>query len=151
MKNDSFKNTQTFLVCDTETSALKTSHLWETNEQTYLGINFPVISPLHLCAITFPAAKECAGTILTIEDRKWTIALFVQEEQQRKAKCLSSCPSGLTCHKFYLLFLGDLRWVARFGLMSQIGASEIEAPIGSLFQKYVSSTFMVKMRIDLGF
>ncbi len=48
------------------------------------------------------------------------------------------------------LFLGDLRWVARFGLMSQISASQIEAPIGSLFQKYVSSTFMVKMRIDLG-
>ncbi len=47
-------------------------------------------------------------------------------------------------------FLGDLRWVARFGLMSQIGASQIEAPIGSLFQKYVSSSFMVKMRIDLG-
>ncbi len=47
-------------------------------------------------------------------------------------------------------FLGDLRWVARFGLMSQIGKSQIEAPIGSLFQKYVSSTFMVKMRIDLG-
>ncbi len=33
--------------------------------------------------------------------------------------------------------LGDLRWVARFGLMSQIGASQIEAPIGSVFQKYV--------------
>ncbi len=47
-------------------------------------------------------------------------------------------------------FLGDLRWVARFGLVSQISASQIEAPIGSLFQKYVSSTFMVKMRIDLG-
>ncbi len=46
--------------------------------------------------------------------------------------------------------LGDLRWVARFGLMSQIGASQIEAPIGSVFQKYVSNTFMVKMRIDLG-
>ncbi len=50
------------------------------------------------------------------------------------------------CH----CFLGDLRWVARFGLMSQIGASQIEAPIGSLFQKYVSSSFIVKMRIDLG-
>ncbi len=49
------------------------------------------------------------------------------------------------------LFLGDLMWVARFGLMSQIGASQIEAPIGSIFQKYVvCSTFMVKMRIDLG-
>ncbi len=47
-------------------------------------------------------------------------------------------------------FLGDLRWIARFGLMSQIGASQIEAPIGSLFQKNVNSTFMVKMRIDLG-
>ncbi len=47
-------------------------------------------------------------------------------------------------------FLGDLRWVARFGLMSQIRASQIEAPIGSVFQKYVSSTFMVKMRINLG-
>ncbi len=51
---------------------------------------------------------------------------------------------------FQKRFLGDLRWVARFGLMSQIGASQIEALIGSLFQKYVSSTFMVKMRIDLG-
>ncbi len=53
------------------------------------------------------------------------------------------CPSCL-------YFLGDLRWVARFGLMSQIGASLIEAPIGSVFQKYVYSTFMVKIRIDLG-
>ncbi len=34
--------------------------------------------------------------------------------------------------------------------MSQIGASQIEAPIGSVFQKYVSSSFIVKMRIDLG-
>ena len=47
-------------------------------------------------------------------------------------------------------FLVDLRWVVRFGLMSQIGESQIEAPIGSIFQKYVYSTFMVKMRIDLG-
>ncbi len=44
-------------------------------------------------------------------------------------------------------FSGDLRWVARFGLMSQISVSQIEAPIGHLFQKYVYSTFMVKMRI----
>ncbi len=50
----------------------------------------------------------------------------------------------------YTWFLGDLRWVARFGLMSQISASQIKAPIGSIFQKYVCSTFMVKMRIDLG-
>ncbi len=50
----------------------------------------------------------------------------------------------------YTWFSGDLRWVARFGLMSQISASQIEAPIGSLFQKYVYSSFMVKMRIDLG-
>ncbi len=34
--------------------------------------------------------------------------------------------------------------------MSQIGVSQIKAPIGSIFQKYVYSTFMVKMRIDLG-
>ncbi len=34
--------------------------------------------------------------------------------------------------------------------MSQIGASQIKAPIGSDFQKYVYSSFMVKMRIDLG-
>ncbi len=34
--------------------------------------------------------------------------------------------------------------------MSQIGASQIKAPIGSTFQKYVYSSFMVKMRIDLG-
>ncbi len=34
--------------------------------------------------------------------------------------------------------------------MSQIGVSQIEAPIGSIFQKYVYSSFMVKMRIDLG-
>ncbi len=43
-------------------------------------------------------------------------------------------------------------WVIWDGLhdLSQIGASQIEAPIGSLFQNYVSSSFMVKMRIDLG-
>ncbi len=34
--------------------------------------------------------------------------------------------------------------------VSQIGVSQIKAPIGSLFQKYVYSSFMVKMRIDLG-
>ncbi len=33
---------------------------------------------------------------------------------------------------------------------SEIGVSEIKSPIGSLFQKYVCSSFMVKMRIDLG-
>ncbi len=34
--------------------------------------------------------------------------------------------------------------------VSEIGVSEIKSPIGSLIQKYVSSSFMVKMRIDLG-
>ncbi len=51
-------------------------------------------------------------------------------------------------------FLGDLRSLGRFCELlekaSEIGASKIKAPIGSFFQKYVSSSFMVKMRIDLG-
>ncbi len=34
--------------------------------------------------------------------------------------------------------------------VSQIGVSQIKAPTGSVFQKYVYSSFMVKMRIDLG-
>ncbi len=34
--------------------------------------------------------------------------------------------------------------------MSQIGVSQIKAPIGSVFQKYVYNSFMVKIRIDLG-
>ncbi len=34
--------------------------------------------------------------------------------------------------------------------LSQIGASQIKAPTGSVFQKYVYSIFMVKMRIDSG-
>ncbi len=34
--------------------------------------------------------------------------------------------------------------------MSQIGVSQIKAPTGSIFQKYVYSSFMVNMRIDLG-
>ncbi len=34
--------------------------------------------------------------------------------------------------------------------MSQISASQIKAPIGSIFQKYVYNSFIVKMRIDLG-
>ena len=34
--------------------------------------------------------------------------------------------------------------------VSQIGASQIKAPTGSIFQKYVYSSLMVKMRIDLG-
>ncbi len=42
--------------------------------------------------------------------------------------------------------MGHVIWA----LMSQIGASQIKAPIGSIFQKYVYSSFMVKMRIDLG-
>ncbi len=33
---------------------------------------------------------------------------------------------------------------------SQIGASQIKVPVGSVFQKYVYTCFMVKMRIDLG-
>ncbi len=34
--------------------------------------------------------------------------------------------------------------------MSQIGVSQIKAPIGSIFKKYVYSSFMVKMMINLG-
>ncbi len=34
--------------------------------------------------------------------------------------------------------------------MSQIGASQIKAPIGSIFQKYVYSSLIIKMRINLG-
>ncbi len=34
--------------------------------------------------------------------------------------------------------------------MGQISASQIKAHIGSIFQKYVYSSFIVKMRIDLG-
>ncbi len=34
--------------------------------------------------------------------------------------------------------------------VSEIRASKIKSPIGSIFQKYVYSSFMVKMRIDLG-
>ncbi len=33
---------------------------------------------------------------------------------------------------------------------SQISASQIKAPVGSVFQKYVYSSLMVKMRIDSG-
>ncbi len=33
---------------------------------------------------------------------------------------------------------------------SEIGASKIKLPIGRVFQKYIYSSFMVKMRIDLG-
>ncbi len=34
--------------------------------------------------------------------------------------------------------------------MSQMGASQIKAPIGRVFQKYVYSSFIVKLRIDSG-
>ncbi len=34
--------------------------------------------------------------------------------------------------------------------MSQISVSQIKAPLGSVFQKYVYSSFMIKMRIGLG-
>ncbi len=34
--------------------------------------------------------------------------------------------------------------------MSQISAIQIKATIGSIFQKYVYSSFMVNMRFDLG-
>ncbi len=34
--------------------------------------------------------------------------------------------------------------------MSQISVSQIKAPIGSVFQKHMYSSFIVKMRIDLG-
>ncbi len=34
--------------------------------------------------------------------------------------------------------------------VSQIGASQIKAPIGSVFQKYVYSSLIIKMRINLG-
>ncbi len=68
---------------------------------------------------------------------------LVKSYQPQTMQCTNQITFSFSLHLHY--FLGDLRWVARFGLMSQI-----EAPIGSLFQKYVSSTFMVKMRIDLG-
>ncbi len=35
--------------------------------------------------------------------------------------------------------------------MSQIGASQMKATMGSICQKYVYSSFMVKVRIDSGF
>ncbi len=62
----------------------------------------------------------------------------------------AKCDVCSAFENFYCLFLGDLRWVARLGLTRQIGASQILAPIGSVFLKYVYSTFMVKMRTDLG-
>ncbi len=34
--------------------------------------------------------------------------------------------------------------------MSQIGASQIKAPMGSIFLKYVYSSLIVKIRINLG-
>ncbi len=34
--------------------------------------------------------------------------------------------------------------------MRQFGVSQIKAPFSSIFQKYVYSSFMVKIRIDLG-
>ncbi len=34
--------------------------------------------------------------------------------------------------------------------VSQIGVSQIKAPIGSIFHKYVYSSFIVKMRINSG-
>ena len=34
--------------------------------------------------------------------------------------------------------------------MSEIRASEIESPIGRVFQKYVYTSFIVKMRINVG-
>ena len=44
------------------------------------------------------------------------------------------------------------RWFEELGPICELleKASEIKSPIGSLFQKYVYSSFMVKMRIDLG-
>ncbi len=50
-------------------------------------------------------------------------------------------------------FLGDLELGPICELLekaSEIGANEIKSPIGRVFQKYVYSSFMVKMRIDLG-
>ncbi len=69
-----------------------------------------------------------------------------------------------SCHEFrsavFFPFWWDFeniyifRWFevgcAIWAQTSQISASQIKAPIGSVFQKYVYSSFMVKMRIDLG-
>ncbi len=47
---------------------------------------------------------------------------------------------------FRLFKVGCAIWAQ----MSQIGVSQIKAPIGNIFQKYVYSSFMVKVRIDSG-
>ncbi len=58
-----------------------------------------------------------------------------------------SIPIGFDWYMFFGWFeVGCAIWAQ----MSQIGASQIKAPTGSIFQKYVCSSFMVKMRIDLG-
>ncbi len=46
-------------------------------------------------------------------------------------------------------FSGDLRWVARFGL-KRAKSVQVKAPVGRVNKKYVYSSFMVKMAIDLG-
>ena len=48
-------------------------------------------------------------------------------------------------------FSGDLRWVCSiWAQVSQISGRQIKAPTGSVFQKYVYSNLIVKMRIILG-
>ncbi len=52
---------------------------------------------------------------------------------------------------YLIRFLGDLRWVARFGsFWKKRGKSNYLFSIGRVFQKYVCGSFMIKMRIGLG-
>ncbi len=76
-------------------------------------------------------------------------ALSTEETSSHKFQAKLKMPSGIhnTRVQFFRWFeVGCAIWAQ----MSQIGASQIEAPIGSLFQKYVYICFMVKMKINLG-
>ncbi len=76
-----------------------------------------------------------------LEPQNQTIAIF-------PATCngLRNRVAPSFCFVFRWFEVGRVIWAQ----MSQIGVSQIKAPISSVFQKYVYSSFMVKMRIDLG-
>ncbi len=87
----------------------------------------------------------------------YVILLFRMNPTFRSLKHATQLHTNLIKIFAKYLFWTLFRWFEELGPIcellektSEIGVSKIKSPIGSLFQKYVSSSFLVKMRIDLG-
>ena len=76
----------------------------------------------------------------------WMHWILVDFEGFWLKMCRELQGTTLSCYSIVFMWfeLGCVIWAQ----MSQISASQIKAPVGSVFWKFVYSSFMVKMRID---